>query len=409
MIRRHVRLVVNAALAALLLVALIGVAAAADPAAWVINATGETLSRINLTTGQVDNDLVTLGSDVFSYPNQIMVVGSLAYVVVSGTHEIQVIDLNSLTTVRFISTGSGSNPFWMDLQDEQTAWVSLQLGNAVARVNLAGGIMGQPISVGAWPEGVLVVGDKVFVACTEYGTGRTGTVYVVDAVAEVVTNVINVGWNAQYLALDNDGRIHVVCTGDYWSRWGMIYVIDPSGEAVVDSMAIGGSPGYLSIGPDNIGYLAAGGTWVDNTGWVYTYDAGTLTALHDAANPIVTDSGCMMAVAYQDGSCFTGTFKDFVKPIDSSGAVLAVYAVGDGPIHADFNYVAGDINGDFTVNVSDLTSYISWQFGGGAPPWPRWRGNVNGDWQCNISDVTYLVSFLFSGGAPPMFSTRWVR
>ncbi len=384
--------------------------AAADPTAWVINATGETLSRINLTSGQVDNDLVTLGSDLFSYPNQVMVVDTLAYVVCSGTHELQVIDLNALATVDFISTGSGSNPFWMDLQDAQTAWVSLQLDDAIVRVDLASGSIGTPIPVGVWPEGVMLWQDKVFVACTEYGTGQTGTVYVIDASADTVRSVIPVGWNAQYVAMDSQGRVHVVCTGDYWSKWGAVYVIDPEAEQVIDSLQIGGSPGNISIGPDDIGYMAAGGTWIDNTGWVYTYDAATFEALHDAANPIVTDSGCMMAVTYQDTSCLVGTFKDFVKRIDSSGAVLGAYAMGDGPIDADFNYVPGDVNGDFSVNISDVTHYSGWLFGGGGEPiWPKWRANVNGDGAMNITDVTYLVSYLFSGGPSPLASARWVR
>lgn len=398
-----------AVLAVVVLAAVSG-ANAADPTAWVVNASGETLSRINLGTGQVDNNLVTVGSDVFSYPNQIMVLDTLAYVVCSGTHEVQVIDLNSLSTIEFISTGSGTNPFWMDIADAQTAWVSLQLSNSVARMDLESGSVGTPIPVGAWPEGVKVWQEKVFVACTEYGTESTGTVYVIDATADTVSNIIPVGWNAQFMAWDTQGRLHVVCTGDYWSKWGVVYVIDPATEQVLDSVLTGGSPGNIGIGPDDVAYIAAGGTWTDNTGWVYTYDAASLEVLHDVSNPIVTDSGCMMAVAYQDGGAYTGTFKDFVKPIDSSGAVLDVYAVGDGPIHADFNYLPGDVNGDFAVNISDLTFYVGWLFGGGAEPvWPKWRANVNGDRQFNISDLTYLVGYLFSSGSGPQASARWVR
>ena len=36
---------------------------AVEPTAYVINSSGETLSKINLTTGIVDNDILTLGSD----------------------------------------------------------------------------------------------------------------------------------------------------------------------------------------------------------------------------------------------------------------------------------------------------------------------------------------------------------
>jgi len=90
---------------------LISTVMAVEPTAYVINTSGETLSKINLTTGVVDNDILTLGSDVYCYPNQIVVRDTLAYVVNSGTHEIQIIDLKSEATVDFIDIGDGTNPY----------------------------------------------------------------------------------------------------------------------------------------------------------------------------------------------------------------------------------------------------------------------------------------------------------
>ncbi len=45
----------------------------ADKIAYVLNSSGETLSKINITTGVITNDIVTIGTDVQSYPNQIVV------------------------------------------------------------------------------------------------------------------------------------------------------------------------------------------------------------------------------------------------------------------------------------------------------------------------------------------------
>ena len=80
-----------------------GVSFAVDEMAYVINTSGETLSKIDLTTGVTTNDILPLGSDIICAPNQIVVRDTLAFVVVSYTDEIQVINLNTENTVTFIN------------------------------------------------------------------------------------------------------------------------------------------------------------------------------------------------------------------------------------------------------------------------------------------------------------------
>ncbi|MCK4607174.1 MAG: hypothetical protein KAU35_07760, partial [candidate division Zixibacteria bacterium] len=107
---------------------------ARDPVAWVVNGTGETLSKINLNTGAVANNVVAVGSDVLCYPNQIVIRDTMAYVVVSGTDEIQLIDLNSETTVAFIPLSDGFSPFWMAFLDSQYIYVTGFADNSLAKV-----------------------------------------------------------------------------------------------------------------------------------------------------------------------------------------------------------------------------------------------------------------------------------
>jgi hypothetical protein len=56
--------------------------------------------------------------------------------------------------------------------------------------------------------------------------------------------------------------------------------------------------------------------------------------------------------------------------------------------------VAGDVNGDTTVNIADVTSLIDMMMNGGTPPA---AADVNGDGAVNISDVTALIDYLLSG------------
>jgi DNA-binding beta-propeller fold protein YncE len=388
------------------------VVSAVDEIAYVINTVGETLSKINLTTGVVTNDILPLGSDILCYPNQIIVRDTLAYVIASGTDEIQIINLKTETTVDFINAGPGSSPFWMAFLDDRYCYVTQMMYNSVAKVDVINRTVISENSVGLSPEGIIIADFKAYIAITAFDfndyTYGQGKVVVHDTRGDTVLSEMNVGKNPQYLARDMSGRIHVICTGDYWSSFGMIYVIDPGADTVLDSFSIGGSPGQLTIGPDDIAYLAAGG-WVTD-GYIYTYNAASGEVYHNAGNPVLVDSGCAMVVAYQDSSVYEGNFKDYVVQMDSAGTQLASYAVGDGPIHLDFNYQPGDFDGDFAVNIGDLTALVDWLFNGGlAPRYPFWRGNMDGSYGYNVGDIGYLVGYLFDDGPAPQIGPTWLR
>lgn len=387
-------------------------AMATDPTAWVINANGETLSRINLATGVVSNDLLPLGTDIFSYPNQIIVRDTLAFVVCSGTDEIQVIDLNSIATVGFISTGAASNPYWMAFLDSPVAYVTSFVNNSLIKLDMNTGSVVKETPIGTSPEGIIIHDFKVYVAVTAFDPGTylygQGKVAVYDTQTDEKLYDINVGVNPQYFAVDALGRIHVVCTGDYWSSFGMVYIIDPMVDAVVDSLTIGGSPGQIGISPDGLAYLAAGG-W-DTDGYVYTYHSTSGQLLHGPADPLVVDFGCWMAIPYQDSSVFVGGMSNFVTPIDSAGTILDHFTLGNGPVHLDFNYRPGDLNGDFEVDISDLVALVDYMFTGGIEPRsPKWRANIDGSFGHDISDLVYLVDYMFTGGPPPVVGATWLE
>ncbi len=385
--------------------------AAVEPIAYVLNTMGETVSRINLNTGQVVNNFVTIGSTNQSYPNQMVVRDTLLYVIASGTNEIQVINLNTGQTVSYFNLPQDSNPYWMDFKNQQYLYVSLLLNNSMARVDCISGILDDEISVGKSPEGVLIVGDKVYIACTGFDFDTwlydPGEVYVYDMIDDSITAQISVGLNPQFFAYDRLGRIHVVCTGDYYSVFGVIYIIDPEIDAVVDSININGTPGHISIGPDDVAYLAAAGFTQD--GYVFSYNSLTGEIYHDISNPIIVDLNCMTVAAFQDSTVFSASFTDYVNVIDSSGSNLASYAVGAGPQHIVFNYAPGDANGDFEINLLDISHMLIWLYKGGEPPrWPKWRANANADRNYNLLDITYLINFLYKGGSRPKPAPTWM-
>ena len=63
--------------------------------------------------------------------------------------------------------------------------------------------------------------------------------------------------------------------------------------------------------------------------------------------------------------------------------------------------IRGDVNGDATENVSDLTYLVAYLFQSGPEPPCVDEGDVDASTAINVSDLTYLVAFLFTGGNPP--------
>ncbi len=64
-------------------------------------------------------------------------------------------------------------------------------------------------------------------------------------------------------------------------------------------------------------------------------------------------------------------------------------------------YVAGDGNGDGSVNISDAVYVINYVFAGGHAPDPIEAGDANCSGLVNISDAVYLIQYIFSGGTAP--------
>lgn len=387
-------------------------AVSADPYAYVINTSGETLSKINLTTGVVTNNILTLGTDIHCYPNQIVIRDTLAYVVLSGTDEIQIINLKTENTVGWIDLPQGSNPYWMAFFDERHFYVTLMKNNSLAKVDAVAKQVLFERPIGLSPEGVVLFDDKAFVAITGFDFGTfswgQGQAAIYDLLGDTLITAMNVGKNPQFLDHDRLGRIHIVCTGDYWQISGKVYLIDSEQYSIIDSLPIGGQPGQIAIAANDTAYLAAGG-WI-NDGEVYSYDAVGLQMYHDWQNPIYVDSGAGGVVRFQDTTVFVTCFGDKLVRLDADGSKIAAYIMGDGPVAVDFDYRPGDANGDWQVNVGDAVYLINYIFKSGlAPAIPRWRANPNGDASINVGDCVYLITHIFKSGSPPKFGPGWVR
>jgi len=61
----------------------------------------------------------------------------------------------------------------------------------------------------------------------------------------------------------------------------------------------------------------------------------------------------------------------------------------------------GDINHDYTINISDAVALINYVFLSGSAPDPLYIGDVNCDDKINLVDIMYLVNYSFEGVSLP--------
>jgi len=65
------------------------------------------------------------------------------------------------------------------------------------------------------------------------------------------------------------------------------------------------------------------------------------------------------------------------------------------------DYIRGDANNDWQVNVGDAVYLITHVFKGGPAPISEIAGDANCDSQVNVGDAVFLISYVFKGGPAP--------
>ena len=300
---------------------------------YVLNGLGRTVSKMNLETQEITNNIVTVGS----VPNRIHTNDGFIYVVNSVPPGITVIDGRTDAVVQTIALTDGSNPWDMAFVGTDKAYVTNLLANSVTVVNLATGDSVNSIPVGEGPEGLLVVNNTAYVANTgNFPDYNPSTVSVIDIRTDAVTKTLAVPANPQDLAVGPDGNIYVVCTGNFADIGGKVAVINPFADAdftplVVDTVDIGGSPGDIQITTGGIAYLPDFGDGTN--GFMYAFDVFAGSVLNDVSNPILVGNGAMnLFFDGRTGDLYVNNFSDdAVQLLDAGdGSVQNTFGFGDG-------------------------------------------------------------------------------
>ncbi len=126
----------------------------------------------------------------------------------------------------------------------------------------------------------------------------------------------------------------------------------------------------------------------------WDYGDGTIT---DWVGPYNSGDSCFVSYAWS----VVGTYGVKVQAQDEYGQTSDWSPASTITM---YDYLAGDANGDLTVNILDITYIIAFLYKGGPMPDPYAAGDANGNVVVNMLDITYLISYKYMGGPEPVYA-----
>jgi YVTN family beta-propeller protein len=212
-----------------------------------------------------ESDLFKLanGMNLGDVGNDIQLYNGNAYMVINNSDKVVVMDASTALYVGTVYFPSGTSPYRIAFYNSSNvAFVSDLYTNSVSVINLASNtVMAQDsIPVGPEPYGIACAFGEVCVANSGYGSGNT--VSLINATTRKVVKTVSVGKGPTEVEPDRSGNFWVVCAGEPGDN-GSIYVVSASSNSVTDSIIIGKTiPSFTGHtlamdGQDGVAYLIA--------------------------------------------------------------------------------------------------------------------------------------------------------
>jgi YVTN family beta-propeller protein len=172
------------------------------------------------------------------------IINNKGYILLNGSAKIEVIKALNAQSIATI-TGF-SSPRFMVNKDTLRGFVSDWVSNTVKEINLVNNTITRSINVGSGPEGMCIVGNKLFVAnCGAYGLDST--ISIIDLTTNIETKKLKVGDAPLFIEQDVNGMLWVLCRGSYGDDFntseddtqGKLVKIDPNNDQILESFPIG--------------------------------------------------------------------------------------------------------------------------------------------------------------------------
>jgi len=296
--------------------------------AYIINGTAQTLSVLDITKGEMKNDVMAVGK----WPADIKIFGDKAYVVNTGDNNVQIVDLVTVKQSGLINTGDNTGPERIAFLDDKKAYITCLNTNSTKAVDLSSGKVTKDIPVGVGPMGIAVANKKAYVCNSAYdfinNSYGKGTVSVIDSSKDEVIKTLDVGTNPLE-ALTVGSKVLILCVGNYADVMGKLYIIDSSSDAVSKAIDLGTTPSGFAVSPKNVAYITT-------FGGLIAVDINSGVMIHDASSPLKDFAGGSGIAFSSDGNAYIcvadwqGGGNDKLLVMDASEKLVATYKASGG-------------------------------------------------------------------------------
>lgn len=281
------------------------------------NGLGETLSLIDPSDQNIENDIVLTGIS----PNHMYHDSEYLYLVNSLSNSITIYDLDSGEVKREVYLGEGKNP-WMVTGNSENLYVTCFLTKELLVISKNSWDILHIIEVGTTPQGVYIVGDYLVVTNTNYNSPKDsygiGSITIINkrnytdkATLELLYDEAR-GINPQSLFyIPGSNALYVVCSGDYRvDNDGKIFILNGTTFNINGVINIGGSPSFSQGGiKENRVYLGGIGS-------IRSFDLIT-NEIYDPLN--ISSSDFIPSVIVVDNYIYASMFnRDEVYIFESS-------------------------------------------------------------------------------------------
>ncbi len=163
----------------------------------------------NFTDGKYYEDIFKEANNrpLGDVAQSITVLNGKAYIVVNNSNKIEIVDLNTFSSLGVIS--GLTSPRYMLPITSTKAYVSDLYSNFISVIDLNSNTKTGSIPCKGSTEEMILVDNNVIVTNT-----RTDKIYILNTSSDVIADSIQVGFASNSLALDKNGKLWVFCSGD---------------------------------------------------------------------------------------------------------------------------------------------------------------------------------------------------
>jgi YVTN family beta-propeller protein len=287
--------------------------------------------------------------------------------------------LDTLGTV-ISSAVVGTNPYSLAIANNKI-YITNGPSSNVSVLNLNNLSLIKNITVGVYPQEIIALGNKVFVANNSlFGGNSDSTVSVIDATRDSVVHRIIVKKDPSSLAITNDNHLLIGCPGN--ASKGIIYKVNPNNYQIVDSFFVQ----TYGFGKDiSVDKRSNKIFFISDLNNIVSLDLVTRTVNSLIASNFPSNYFYGYGFDYVNRRHYILDAKNFTVTgslliADSLGQVLTTYQTGIAPRRVLFKYVAPSsydeniqIVDDFILhqnfpNPFNPNTVISWE-----SPSPSWQ------------------------------------